>query len=98
MMVYNITQLQAADTIFKVVIYANDSTSGFVAISLLLAVFFITLMALKRYEFSKALLTSSIISFVISLLLNYAHLIHPVWSLIFLIVAAFTAMIGSVFD
>lgn len=97
-MTYNITQLQNADTIFKLVVYANDSTTGFVAIAFLLAVFFISLMALKRYEFSKALLASSVIGFVISLLLNYAHLINPIWSLIFLIVAAFSAMFGSIFD
>ena len=97
-MTYNVTQLQNADTLFKLVVYANDSTTGFIVIALLLSVFFVLLMALKRYEFSKALLVSSVISFVFSLLLNYAGLISSVWSLVFLIIAAFTAMIGSIFD
>jgi hypothetical protein len=95
---YNMTQLQSVDTIFKLVIYANDSTGGFVALAFLLSVFFITLMALKSYTFKNALLVSSTISFFISLLLVFAKLVNPIWCYIFLIVATFTAFAGSIFD
>jgi hypothetical protein len=97
-MTYNMTQLQAADSLFKLVQYANDATTGFVVIGFLLSVFFIMLLALKRYEFSKALLVSSTVCFLLSLFLNYAKLINPIWSFVFLIIAAFTALAGSIFD
>ena len=97
-MTYNMTQLAASDTIFKLVTYANDSTGGIFATLMVLAVFFIMFVAMKRYEFSKALLASSGISFMITLFLTYAKIINPIWALVFLILTAGSAFLGVIFD
>lgn len=97
-MTYNTTQLQAADTIFKLVVYGNDSTSGLLMALFLLAAFFIMLMALKRYEFGKALMTSSAITFVVSLFLVYAGLIGTIWALVFFILMAGSVFLSQLFD
>jgi len=97
-MTYNITQLQNADTIFKLVVYANDSTTGLMVIIFMLSAFFIMLMVMKKYEFSKALMASSAISFVVSLFFVYAKLINPIWALAFLILTAGSAFLSTLFD
>jgi len=97
-MTYNMTQLAGADTIFKLVGYANDSTTGLFASLILLAVFFIMFISMKRFEFSKALLASSGISFMIGLFMVYAKLINPIWALAFLILMAGSAFLSVIFD
>ena len=97
-MAYNMTQLASSDTIFKLVGYANDSTTGMVVIVLMLSVFFIMLMSMKRYDFPKAIMASSAISFVISLLLVYAELLNPLWALGFLILTAISLLISTTFE
>lgn len=97
-MTYNMTQLQSADTIFKLVVYANDSTTGLMAAIFVLAAFFIMLMSMKKYEFSKALLASSAISFVVSLFFVYAKILNPIWALGFLILTAGSAFLSTLFD
>lgn len=97
-MTYNLTQLAASDTVFKLVTFANDSTGGLLMGLFVLAAFFIMLMAFKRYEFSKALLTSSSISLIVSLLLVYAKLINPMWALLFAILTAGSALFSALFQ
>jgi len=97
-MTYNMTQLQNADTIFKLVTYANDSTGGIIAIILVLSAFFIMFMSMKKYEFSKALMASSGISFVISIFFVYAKVLNPIWALGFLILLAGSAFLSTMFD
>ena len=90
-MTYNLTQLANADTIYKLVVFSNDAALGNLISMFIFALFFVLLMALKRYEFDSALLVSSFICFVISALLGYAELISLIWVLGYLIIAAFTA-------
>lgn len=97
-MTYNMTQLQGVQTIYQLVVYANDSTTGTIAVLFLLSIFFVLLMALKRYSFGSALISSSAVSLVISLLLVYAKLLAPIWALVFLILTAFSAFVSSIFD
>jgi hypothetical protein len=44
------------------------------------------------------LLASSVLSFIISLFFVYAKLINPIWSLVYLIIAAFTILGGTLWD
>lgn len=87
---YNITQLQQANTLFKLWEYANDSTSGLVAGLFLLGFFFIMLLQLKKWPFAESFLTSTVIAFVVGLLLSYAKLLSIVYPLMFLALAAIT--------
>jgi hypothetical protein len=63
-----------------------------------LSIFFIAIMKFKTYDFSKALLASSVLSFIISLFFVYAKLINPIWCLAYLIIAAFTVLGGTLWD
>jgi hypothetical protein len=95
MALYNLTTLQGSQTIFTVITSANDFSGGLLMTLFTLAIFFIAIMKFKTYEFSKALLASSVICFMISLFFVYANLINPIWALGYLIVAALTALFGS---
>lgn len=90
-MTYNMTQLAATETIFDLIRYANQSTDNILMALFVMAVFFIMLMVLKKWEFDSSLLASSFVSFVISIILVYAQLMALVWALVFLVIAAFTA-------
>ena len=91
-MTYNMTALAESDTVYKLVLYANDATGEILLVLFSMAIFFIMLMVLKKWEFEKSLLVSSFISFLISIMLVYAELIQLVWALVFLVLAAFTAL------
>lgn len=91
-MMFNTTTLANADTFYKLVVYANDSTNQILFALFVMSVFFIMIMALKRWEFDNAILVSSFICFVISIMLNYAQLMPIVWGLVFLCLTAFTAL------
>jgi len=89
-MSYNITQLQASTTIIKLVVYANDAVDGLLLGLFIIAIFFVLLMVMKKYEFDFVLFTSSWISFVLSSILVYAKLLNFIFPLSFLALAAFT--------
>ena len=64
---YNITQLQQAENISSLFIYANDVTRQSFSIFLLLTIFFVVSLVLMKWGFEKAVLTSSWITCVLSL-------------------------------
>jgi hypothetical protein len=97
-MTYNLTALQGATSIFTVVQASNTFSGGLLMTLFTLSIFFIAIMKFKTYEFSKALLASSVLSFIISLFFVYAKLINPIWSLVYLIIAAFTILGGTLWD
>ena len=90
-MTYNMTALAATETIFDLISYANNATGDILMALFVMSLFFIMLMVLKKWEFDSALLASSFVSFMISIMLVYAELMALVWSLVFLVIAAFTA-------
>jgi len=97
-MTYNLTELANADSIYKLVVFSNNASSTLLISLLVLALFFVLLMALKKYDFSAALLVSSFVSFIISAFFVYAELISLIWALGFLIIAAFSAMFVFLFN
>jgi hypothetical protein len=90
-MTYNITQLQDSSTISGLFVTANDYTGGILLSLFVLAVFFIMLMALQRWEFDDALLSSNFVCFLISAILVSVELLNLLWALGFLVLMAFTA-------
>jgi len=91
-MSYNLTNLAGSGSVYELIVFSNTASTGLLMTMFVLAFFFITLLALKKYEFDSALLVSSWLSFLVSALLVYAELIAMMWALLFLIVAAFTAL------
>lgn len=89
---YNLTDLYAATTVSKLVVYANDVTSGLLAMLFIWAVFFIMLMVMKRYEFDSALLTSSLVCFILSVMFNYMQLIPSAFMYVFLLLSGLTGV------
>lgn len=87
---YNITQLQAADTVNELFVYANDVTGQVLMGLFMIAIFFIMLMVLKRWDFDKALLSSSFSCFILATILSYGRLLNFMIPLLFLIIMAFT--------
>jgi len=92
-MTYNMTQLQESRTIFQLVSYANDMTSGVLVMGLCIALFFILLMMnMAKTEFIKSMLISSWIVFVISAFFAYAKLVSLYFPLGFLIMGALSTL------
>ena len=88
---YNLTALNSADSIFSLVSVANDYSGSLLMGLFVIAVFAISLLVLKKYEFDFALLSSSFGTFVISALLTYAGILNIMYPLAFLAILSFTA-------
>jgi len=71
---------------------ANVFSGNVLLVFLSLAVFFVFFFILKRYDFDRALLASSFISFILSAFLAYGGFLGIMWPLIYLGIAAFTAL------
>lgn len=91
-MTYNLTGLTNATSVVHLVTFANDTTNHMLGVFLLLAVFFIAIMQLKRYDFTDAILASSWVSFIIAALMVYAKWIPIIWAIVFLVLAAGTSL------
>jgi len=91
-MPYNLTELTNSENILDIVLFANSTSDSVLLSFFVVAIFFIMVMALKRYDFDKALLSSSFTCFVISAAGTYAKLINVMFPLAFLTAAAFTAL------
>jgi len=92
MTIYDESLLSNATNVQEVVLAANTYSEGLLLNLFMLAIFLILLMALKRWEFQDALLTSSFIAFVISGMLTYAGMVSMWVTTVFLTLTAFTGM------
>ena len=90
-MAYNLTELGSQETMVGVFQSANNATSGVLAGFFIIALFFLLMLMMKKYEFTKALMSASFITFILASLLTYAKLVSIVFPLLFLAIAAFTA-------
>jgi|TARA_Y100000310_G_C20686141_1_gene819135 hypothetical protein len=89
---YNLTILSDSDSIGDLFITANTYSNSTLFGMFIIAIFFVMLMVLKKWEFTSALLTSSFSSFILSLILVYADLLNFIYPLLFLTITAFTAL------
>lgn len=87
-MTYNLSELQASLYVRDVVAYANNSVDGTLMTLFVVAIFFIMIMILKKYEFSKAILASSFLCFTLSIILRYAKLLPLLVVLAFLAITS----------
>jgi|TARA_R100000501_G_C2588065_1_gene88994 hypothetical protein len=91
-MAYNITALGNADTLSGLIIVANDAVEGILIGLFMFAVFFVMLMALKKWDFDAALLSSSFSCFILSMILSYGGFLNLIFPLVFLAMAGLTAL------
>ncbi len=87
---YNMTTLGNAETVAELFLYADTAANNILFGLILFALFFIMLMVLKRWEFDKALLSSSFACFILALILSFASLLNFIFVLLFLMIMAFT--------
>jgi hypothetical protein len=93
MTLFNLTLLQQADDAGKLLTYANNSANGYLVVFFMVALFFIMLMVLKRYDFPEAILTSSFICFILSLIFSYSGYMSIYYPFGFLAIAGFSAWV-----
>lgn len=75
-MTYNTTALQAATTIPKLIVFANDVTRGTFSGFLILAVFFISLISfMGRNDLDVSVAGSCFVCFVLSLVMGFGSMI-----------------------
>lgn len=91
MVAYNITQLQAATNPAKLIRYANLVTGDLLTGLIMLAIFFVILLGLKKFDFDEALLPTSFAAFILSLILAAAKVLNPMFIFVFLLMMALTA-------
>ena len=89
---YNITGLTTAETVGDIVVYANTSIGGFLFGLFILALFFIMLMVMRRYEFTDTLIASSFSCFIISTILSYGGFLNILFPIGFLTIMSLTAL------
>jgi len=89
---YNLTGLQTSTTLHELVNYA-DLASGHILVNLLMvAIFFILFLSLKKDSTHDAILASSFVCFLISAILVYAKMLLLIWPITFLAVMAFSVL------
>ncbi len=92
---YNLTNLSKVGDMGDLLKYANEATNvgngGQLFGIMLIALFFIMVMVLKRWEFDKALLTSSFACLILGIILSYGKLLPFYFPIIFLTITALTA-------
>ena len=89
---YNLTGLKEADTIPKLVTYANEITGNVLMNLFLVATFAIMFMVLKRFDADEALLTTSFTTFILALIFNYIGLVPLKSALVLLIIVGLSAL------
>lgn len=94
----NITALQNTDSVSGFVCVGNSWTDGVLVGGFIIALFFVMVMVLKRWDFDKALLASSWSAFLLSAIAAFidcgdgSTLLSPYYALAFLMIAGLTAL------
>jgi len=91
-MTYNLTLLKGYSGITGLINFVNYTTNDLFSAIVVISLYIILLMVLKRFDFIQSLIASSWVMFLISLLLTYAGLLNMIFPLFFLSVAAFAAL------
>jgi hypothetical protein len=89
---YNMTDLQNADTFQKLFVVANDATGQILVGMFLIVIFILLTLILKRSSFKEGLLASSFVCFILSIFLRFANLISFEFVIGFLLIMALTGL------
>jgi len=87
-MVYNLTPIQNSESIPALVVAADGLSGNVLMILFILAIFFVSLLILKRFGFVYAWVSSTWGCFVLSSILALGGFINIIWPLGFLAGAA----------
>lgn len=90
-MTYNVTPLNNVNKVSDLMIFSNNIVDGLLAITFILAIFFVLLFQLRRWPFHNSLLVSGFVTFILSLFLTYMGALHWLFPCAFLTITAFTA-------
>lgn len=88
-MTYNVTSIIDATSFYAIVKSADDYSGNILTGLMILAVFFVLLFSLKKYEFDVSLLVSSWICSILSMFLVYAKLLNFLFLIGFVAMTAF---------
>jgi len=88
MALYNITSLTESLNFGELALWANAASDGVLFGFFTIAIFFVVVLALKRYDFADGLLVGAFVSFVISGILTYGGFLNIIFPLCFLIIVA----------
>lgn len=91
-MTYNLTILKEATNIVGLVEFANYATSNIFSGIVVFSLYIILILALKRYDFIQAFISSSFVMFFVSVLLTYAGLMSIFFPLLFISLTAMGAL------
>jgi len=93
MAIYNLTNLTNAEHIGDLMSFGNEVSQGILMIVITLAVTFILLMVLKKWEFLEALASTTVFMFVATTLLALGDYLSIVFPLGFLFIAAISVFL-----
>lgn len=91
-MPYNLTNLTSDPSVSSFLLTANNYAGGILFGILSVALFFILLMTLKKWEFASALLVSGWVCFVLSSILWWGGFLNIIYPLGYLAIAGFTLL------
>lgn len=85
---YNLTNLTGATDFSSVVSFSNEVTGGSFVSMFMIAIFFVSVLVLKKWEFIHALMASSFGCMILSIFLVYGGYLNFMFPLAFLIILA----------
>jgi len=95
---YNLTGLKSSTNLIEVFSFANDTVEGLLFQLLIIGIFFVMLMALKKWDFEKALVSSGFVCFILSMLMVYSGFLNFYFPLTFLLITSLTGFYIYVTD
>jgi len=91
-MTYNTTLLQGKEGITGMIQFANYATGDMFIGIVVISIYIILLLALKKFDFVQALISSSFVMFMISIFLTYAGVLNILFPIMFLSITAFASL------
>ena len=91
-MSYNMTALGEIDSLSSLFAYTDTASGGALFVMLSIAMFFIWLLALKGYEFIKAVIAASFITFIFTVITTYAGFTSVIMPLAYLTILALASV------
>lgn len=89
---YNATMLQNTTGVLDLFSYANHVTGDMFMVMLIVSMYFILILALKRYDFVQGIWAASFVMFFVSIFATAAGLLNIMIPIFFLTVVAFIAL------
>jgi hypothetical protein len=93
MVVYNLTNLQNLTSFPALVSVTNEASGGLLVGLFILAIWVVLLMSFLKFDFMKALASSSFVCFILSIFLVYLDLLNIIILLGFLFITAVSGLV-----